>query len=174
MSFKNNYRVRKRESESVATLVLRKVYLLSELFGPGHFVGLGLRLKSKIRTRTLEIVTFLHLDPKLSVSESFIFGEQYKCVNKQTRWVRVRSPKFSDSDFREVRGLGLGLVRPKSSTYFNVCRPCTFLMKWSTWKWTLRIAIRSLAILISSSVSFCYTLITWTEFTFHCVWRCTT
>jgi hypothetical protein len=26
--------------------------LLSELFGPGHFVGLGLRLKSKIRTRT--------------------------------------------------------------------------------------------------------------------------
>jgi hypothetical protein len=25
---------------------------LSELFGPGHFVGLGLRLKSEIRTRT--------------------------------------------------------------------------------------------------------------------------
>jgi hypothetical protein len=24
-------------------------------------------------------------------------------------------PKFSDSDFREVRGLGLGLGRPKSS-----------------------------------------------------------
>jgi hypothetical protein len=26
-----------------------------------------------------------------------------------------QSPKFSDSDFREVRGLGLGLGRPKSS-----------------------------------------------------------
>jgi hypothetical protein len=26
--------------------------LISELFGPGHFVGLGLRLKSEIRTRT--------------------------------------------------------------------------------------------------------------------------
>jgi hypothetical protein len=52
-------------------------HLLVELFGPGHFVGLGLRLKSEIwtRTRTFEIVTFLHLDPKLSVSESFIFGE---------------------------------------------------------------------------------------------------
>jgi hypothetical protein len=25
---------------------------LAELFGPGHFVGLGLRLKSEIRTRT--------------------------------------------------------------------------------------------------------------------------
>jgi hypothetical protein len=39
----------------------------AELFGHGHFVGLG--LKSEIRTRTLEIVTFLHLDPKLSVNE---------------------------------------------------------------------------------------------------------
>jgi hypothetical protein len=50
--------------------------LESELFGPGHFVGLGLglRLKSEIRTRTRaktqEIVTFLHLDPKLSVNEN--------------------------------------------------------------------------------------------------------
>jgi hypothetical protein len=26
-----------------------------------------------------------------------------------------QSPKFSDSDIREVRGLGLGLGRPKSS-----------------------------------------------------------
>jgi hypothetical protein len=26
--------------------------LMAELFGPGHFVGLGLRLKSEIRTRT--------------------------------------------------------------------------------------------------------------------------
>jgi hypothetical protein len=26
--------------------------LSPELFGPGHFVGLGLRLKSEIRTRT--------------------------------------------------------------------------------------------------------------------------
>jgi hypothetical protein len=44
---------------------------MSELFGPGHFVGLGLRLKSEIRTRarTYEIVTFLQLDPKLSVNE---------------------------------------------------------------------------------------------------------
>jgi hypothetical protein len=49
--------------------------ILAELFGSGNFVGLGLRLKSEIRTRTQEIVTFLHLDPKLSVSESFIFGE---------------------------------------------------------------------------------------------------
>jgi hypothetical protein len=40
-----------------------------ELFGPGHVVRLGLRLKSEIRTRTKEIVTFLHLDPKLSVSQ---------------------------------------------------------------------------------------------------------
>jgi hypothetical protein len=48
---------------------------------------------------------------------------EYKCVNKQTRLVRVRtpkgfqSPKFSDSDFREVRGLGLG--RPKSSGKYH-------------------------------------------------------
>jgi hypothetical protein len=52
-------------------------HYIAELFGPGHFVGLGHRLKSEIRTRTRtkEIVTFLHLDPKWSVSESFIFGE---------------------------------------------------------------------------------------------------
>jgi hypothetical protein len=31
-----------------------------------------------------------------------------------------QSPKFSDSDFREVRGLGLGLGRPKSSAYWYV------------------------------------------------------
>jgi hypothetical protein len=50
---------------------------MPELFGPGYFVGLGLglRQKSEIWTRTYEIVTFLYLDPKLSVSESFIFGE---------------------------------------------------------------------------------------------------
>jgi hypothetical protein len=30
-----------------------------------------------------------------------------------------QSPKFSDSDFREVRGLGLGLGRPKISDIFN-------------------------------------------------------
>jgi hypothetical protein len=40
---------------------------------------------------------------------------QYKCVNKQTTLSPCpkgfQSPKFSDSDFREVRGLG----RPKSS-----------------------------------------------------------
>jgi hypothetical protein len=48
-----------------------------ELFEPGHFIGLGLvlRLKSEIRTQfrtqtwTQEIVTFLHIDPKLSVNE---------------------------------------------------------------------------------------------------------
>jgi hypothetical protein len=41
-----------------------------------------------------------------------------------------QSPKFSDSDFREVRGLGLGLRRPKSSgigafgyTGFSVLKP---------------------------------------------------
>jgi hypothetical protein len=38
---------------------------------------------------------------------------QYKCVNKQTRWVRVR--RFSKS---EIFGLGLGLGRPKSSDYY--------------------------------------------------------
>jgi hypothetical protein len=43
------------------------LYIHAELFGPGHFVGLGLRLKFEIRTS--EIVTFLHLDPKLSVNE---------------------------------------------------------------------------------------------------------
>jgi hypothetical protein len=54
---------------------LCKTHHRAELFGPGHFVGLGLklRLKSEIRTRaqarTKEIVTFLHLDPKLSVNE---------------------------------------------------------------------------------------------------------
>jgi hypothetical protein len=41
---------------------------------------------------------------------------EYKCINKQTRPspMGFQSPKFSDSDFREVRGLG----RPKSSAYW--------------------------------------------------------
>jgi hypothetical protein len=30
----------------------RQNWLEAELFGPGHFVGLGLRLKTEIRTRT--------------------------------------------------------------------------------------------------------------------------
>jgi hypothetical protein len=42
------------------------------LFGPGHFVRLRLRLKSEIRT---QIGTYFLLDPKLSVSELFVFGE---------------------------------------------------------------------------------------------------
>jgi hypothetical protein len=57
---------------------------------------------------------------KIEISEFFcemLTSLQYKCVNKQTRWVPspkgLQSPKFSDSDYREVRGLGLG--RPKSS-----------------------------------------------------------
>jgi hypothetical protein len=48
---------------------------------------------------------------------------QYKCVNKQNTLSPspkgFQSPKFSDSDFREVRGLGLGLGRPKSSAYYG-------------------------------------------------------
>jgi hypothetical protein len=31
-----------------------------------------------------------------------------------------QSPKISDSDFREVRGLGLWLGRPKSSDYYSI------------------------------------------------------
>jgi hypothetical protein len=40
---------------------LNNCLCMAEQFGPGYFVGLGLRLKSEIRTRTKEIVTFLHL-----------------------------------------------------------------------------------------------------------------
>jgi hypothetical protein len=57
------------EYKGVAGTVSASLWVTAELFGPGHFVGLGLRLKSEIRTRTRtqEIVTFLHLDPKLSI-----------------------------------------------------------------------------------------------------------
>jgi hypothetical protein len=56
-------------------------------------------------------------------------------MSKQTNTLRpspkgFQSPKFSDSDFREVRGLGLGLGPPKSSSYIHlkiVVKPLTIV-----------------------------------------------
>jgi hypothetical protein len=55
---------------------------------------------------------------KIEISEIFcemLTSLEYKCVNKTNTLSPspkgFQSPKFSDSDFREVRGLG----RPKSS-----------------------------------------------------------
>jgi hypothetical protein len=93
--------------------------LCPELFGPSHFVGLGLRLKSEIRTRTW-----------IEISEFFcemLTSLQYKCVNKQTRWFRVwrvfkvrnfrtrTSEKSADSD-SDVRK---ALIAPARSLRSN-------------------------------------------------------
>jgi hypothetical protein len=89
-----------------------------ELFGPGHFVGLGLRLKSEINSDSDSVRRSASYT--INTSCEMLTSLQYKCVNKQTNTLSpspkgFQSPKFSDS---EVCGLGLG--RPKRS----VCNAC--------------------------------------------------
>jgi hypothetical protein len=43
-----------------------------------------------------------------------------------------QSPKFSDSDIREVRGLGLGLGRPKSSDQLTMMALLCFFSLYPT------------------------------------------
>jgi hypothetical protein len=84
-----------------------------ELFGPGHFVGLGLRLKSEINSDSDSVRRSASYT--INTSCEMLTSLQYKCVNKQTN-TESESEGFSKSEI-----FGLGSLRTRTRTSEKVC-----------------------------------------------------